>query len=784
MAVVWFRLRTLARLRWRAWLTLAALVGLGGGIVLGALAGARRTDSAYGRFLEGANAFDVAVVAVASPIDVEAVRRLPQVTDSAGLLFLLMEAQLDPIAPAGDGLFDRINRPQILEGRRPDPSRADEVSISRLAATTFDLGIGDTVAATAFRPDQKEAVLSAGSPVAAGPSFTFRIVGIDATPTEFLPSSPNSTTMHLTPAFTRIHGGEVASVYGLLLQLRGGATDLGPFKQGVEQIAGAAPLQFVTADADTTEVQRSIHLQAIALRLFAALTAIAAVLIVGQAFGRQTTADVLDYPTLRALGMTRRQLWAVAMAQAGTIAGIGAVVAVVVAYALSAFSPIGIAGDAEPTPGLSFDATTLLVGGAAIVLLALVLVAVPTWARSRPGPTAGSPADRPSRLLESLASMGLPVPAVTGLRMAVSPGRRQSSAPVRNAALVSTIFCISAVLVVATYGASLRHMLDTPRLYGWDWDLLVGNPYLGDIAEENLPALTENHSVAGVSTIAFADIDIQGARATALGFGSVLGEVLPPVVEGRAPLQPDEVLVGTKTLRDLGSDIGRTVTARVGDRSAEVRIVGRGVLPGIVDALDVGALGEGVLFTDQGLRRLVPDAPRNLFAVRFRPGVDTDDATRQVADAFPYLSGPTPPKSVADFGRVDAMPAVLAGLLTLLAMATLAHATLTAVRSRRRELAILKTLGFVRSQVQATVAFQATALMVVALAVGVPLGVGAGRWTWRVFAESLGIVPAPVLPLTVFLGIVPVAILVANLIAAGPGRTASRVQPSTALQAE
>lgn len=67
--------------------------------MLGALAGARRTDSAYGRFLERANAFDVAVVGTAFPIDMDAVRRLPQVADSAGLLFLLMESPLvGPVA--------------------------------------------------------------------------------------------------------------------------------------------------------------------------------------------------------------------------------------------------------------------------------------------------------------------------------------------------------------------------------------------------------------------------------------------------------------------------------------------------------------------------------------------------------------------------------------------------------------------------------------------------------------------------------------------------------------
>ena len=43
---------------------------------------------------------------------------------------------------------------------------------------------------------------------------------------------------------------------------------------------------------------------------------------------------------------------------------------------------------------------------------------------------------------------------------------------------------------------------------------------------------------------------------------------------------------------------------------------------------------------------------------------------------------------------------VLAGLLALLSAATLIHILLTAVRRRARDLAILRTLGFVGSQVR------------------------------------------------------------------------------------
>jgi hypothetical protein len=46
---VWARFRGDVRRRWRAWL--GVVVGLFGGIVTAAAAGARRTDDAYARFV-------------------------------------------------------------------------------------------------------------------------------------------------------------------------------------------------------------------------------------------------------------------------------------------------------------------------------------------------------------------------------------------------------------------------------------------------------------------------------------------------------------------------------------------------------------------------------------------------------------------------------------------------------------------------------------------------------------------------------------------------------------
>ncbi|MBV9040349.1 MAG: FtsX-like permease family protein, partial [Acidimicrobiia bacterium] len=145
---------------------------------------------------------------------------------------------------------------------------------------------------------------------------------------------------------------------------------------------------------------------------------------------------------------------------------------------------------------------------------------------------------------------------------------------------------------------------------------------------------------------------------------------------------------------------------------------------------------------------------------------------------------PDKPNDVVNFGRVQSLPLVLAGLLAALAAATIGHLLVTSIRRRGRDLAIVKTLGFVPRQVRTAVAWQATTLAVVAMAIGLPLGVAAGRWAWIVFARSIGIVPAPEVPILVLLLVVPGTVVVANLVAVVPGELAARLRPGRALRAE
>jgi hypothetical protein len=183
----------------------------------------------------------------------------------------------------------------------------------------------------------------------------------------------------------------------------------------------------------------------------------------------------------------------------------------------------------------------------------------------------------------------------------------------------------------------------------------------------------------------------------------------------------------------------------------------------------------------------------NFFLLSYRPGTDiaAQDAglTKMLrASGCPIGSCATTadqrPNEIRNYASVRDVPLILGAVLAVLAVATLAHVLLTSVRRRRNDLAVLKTLGLTRAQVLRLVAWQATALAAAALLAGLPLGVIAGRQAWVFFANAAGVAPKPDVPLPLILLAVPVALLLANLIAIWPGRNAARVHPAVALRTE
>jgi ABC-type lipoprotein release transport system permease subunit len=129
-------------------------------------------------------------------------------------------------------------------------------------------------------------------------------------------------------------------------------------------------------------------------------------------------------------------------------------------------------------------------------------------------------------------------------------------------------------------------------------------------------------------------------------------------------------------------------------------------------------------------------------------------------------------------------PDFLGGTLAAGAVVALALTLVASVRRRRRDLALLKALGFTRRQIAAAVAWQSSLAVLIGTVLGVPLGVALGRFLWDVFAHEIHVVPAPTVP-TVSIALIAVgALVLANVVATLPARAAARTPTALVLRAE
>ena len=112
--------------------------------------------------------------------------------------------------------------------------------------------------------------------------FLFRIVGIDSAPSEFPPQTGTGTdVVWATPAFYRAHESGLDMSPGVALRLRHGAADLPAVQREVSKLAGGKFVQAYPLAAQALNTEHSIHLQAVALWLVAALLAVTRGLLAG-----------------------------------------------------------------------------------------------------------------------------------------------------------------------------------------------------------------------------------------------------------------------------------------------------------------------------------------------------------------------------------------------------------------------------------------------------------------------------------------------------------------------
>ena len=800
--------------RWRGWVLLGLLVGVAGGVVLTAAAGARRTDSAYPRFLVASRAADVFVAPFDTGLDgyYRAMARLPDVAVVAPLVGV-NATPLRPdgrpvtsgpvVVPADGGFGYQLEIPKLLAGRLPRPGRPGEVAVSQIGAGTLHLHVGSTLVLGACAGQVCNRANSR--------RLSERVVGIFVTRSSVVPvtdidklgvivASPALLDQLVHQLGPGIRGFDAAYV-----KLRPGVSTERFARQAqalARMFPGTGGQVFVAGEAaQAATVERSIRPQALALAIFALVLAVTALLIVGYVASRLLLSASSGYPTLVALGMTRGQLLAAGLAEVGVVALAGAVAAAGGAVAASPLMPIGAARLAEPSPGVSADTTVLAVGAALITVLMLARAAWPAWrlASARRAGAPGPAATRRSLAAWWLAGAGVPVTAVTGVRLALEPGRGRSAMPVRSA-LAGTALSVLAVAAAFTFGANLLHLVHSPRLYGQSWDAAI------DLQFQTVTPRQAQHLVgraAHLSGWSFGDlgvVGINGQIVPAIGVAPGRGPLVSPtLLSGQPPRTGHQIVLGTSVLRRIGRTVGQMVTVTVSGHRQQDRIVGRAVFPdfgqGSFTPTDLGLGAETTAAVLQRQASFIGRGPHYDFVLlRFAPGPDqaTDIAsfTRSMARFCGTVQQTTcvvteqRPYGVTTYLAIDGTPEVLAVLLAGLGLAVLGQLIVMSGRRRRRDFAIMKALGLLRRQVRWITAWQMTTLTVLALLIGLPLGIALGRWAWALFATALGIAGDTVTPVTIMLLMVPAAVLAANTIAFWPARKAARLSPAEILHTE
>jgi hypothetical protein len=792
---------------------IALLLGLMGGVSMAAVAGSRRTVTAFPRFRHSTNPSDVQVnLGPFDPTVIDAINHLPEVARTATYVAFYTA----PLTPDGepdlsytdtesvgslDGLYFTQDRFTPTDGRLPDPSRDDEVAVNLNAARSHHLRVGQRLEIGVF--DRAAIEEYSDTPPAPADRLTVTVVGVGVFNDEVVQDEADRNLRFLyTPAFTKRESARPL-YFWTGVKLHKGNADVAAFKRDfVALLDEGAPEFFRVDSVITAQAQRAVRPLGVALGVFGALAGLATVLLVGQALARLLRSERDDLGALRAIGAGPVVTSAMGLPGAAISVLLGIVAAGGMAWALSSLTPIGPLHSFEVYPGPRLD--WAVIGLGAVVLAAgLGLIAAVASVRQSPHRQLARAVRGPRRssTAGAAATAGLPVPAVVGIRLALEPGEGRTAVPVR-ATMTGAVVAVVALVASVVFGASLDSLVHHPRLYGWGWEVtLIDQAGYGNTNRAKAHELLDSDpDVAARSGVYFGSLDIDGHNVPTMGV-ELDAAVFPTVRSGRSVRALDEIVLGVTTLADLHKRVGDTVLIGRGSQSQRMRVVGSAVLPtigishGAYTSVGVGAAAPveklpGV--TRRAESGAANDGPNAIF-IRLRPGADRVAATRRIAEKANEI-GESPgaavllsvqrPAEIVNYSHMGATPAVLAGALALAVLVSLAVSLFAGVRRRRRDLALLKSLGFTGGQLSATVAWQAATTMLVGLGLGIPLGVVVGRWLWSGFAGELGVLALPSVPTALLFALAGALLVLATLAAVVPARAAGRTPVAAILRSE
>ena len=774
------------RARWKAWILLGLLAGVTVGIAAAGFAGARRTANAVPNMVAAGHVPSAAILANDPTFDAAArarVAALPGVTHAYPFVVGVAAEVLSPpgLGDASSSLFPASAAAEpvlvgvLLEGRLPDPKRADEVVVDENTRHRFHLDIGSTMVVAQSAASVTE-IPPRFRPPGGLASFRLRmrVVGIAKSVSSDLSWTPSSAV------FAK-YGAHMPPVVNMFVDLRHGDAALPRLNDEVAGIVGH-PVNIESSN-DLFGIRKARNVTGFeqdGLLLFALAALLGGGVLVGQALVRTVSASASDLPTWRAIGAGRGLAMGALVLPAIVTALVGTITMLVVAVALSSQFPLGTARNFDLHVGTHADWFVLGLAMLTVCAGILVIAAVAAWWRvSRRARTDA----RPSLIDRVVAPMSRAPALMIGARLAGEPGRGRRAVPVRSA-LIGAVAGVLGVVACLTFRAGLDDALTQPRRSGvvWDFALMSGG---GAIPNSTLSAVARDPDVdAALHATWHRAVSVDGHPIPMFATRAVSGDIPLVLLRGHRPHGSAELALAPTTMHELNVAIGDRVHVGA-NPGTTARVVGEALLP----ATSHTDYDQSGWMTRGGLTRALKrdqDAEDYLL-VRWRSGTDVAAARRHLIRLGGQDLSSIPaalPVAVADLGRIKDLPLALGAFFALLACATVAHALVTTVRRRRHDLAVLRSIGFTRRQTRGAIAWQATLLATVGIVVGVPLGIAVGRLAWRWLADDFPIAYVPPLAALAVAVVATAAIALANALAAGPAHLATRIRPAEALRVE
>lgn len=633
----WYRFRTTLRHRLGGYVAVALVLGLIGGVAIGAIIGARRTQSAFPASLAASNASDLQFASYLGGCQTAAsclysrkftreIAELPHVRHVAGTLemfltpvgkngkpylpYALANNVVDDVGSFGGEYFTQ-DRVVADQGRVPDAASLNEFAVTAEAAHMLGWHVGERIPMVVYTIQQ---LFSSTTPLPRGPPlahFDMRLVGIvafnDAVVHDEVDRYP--TYALFTPALTReLVVGRAAAFAEYALRLDGGAKDVPVVER---ELIGLLPrgstYNFHETSVVEGQVERATEPESIALGAFGAIAALAALVIASQAVGRAIRSNRRESEILRACGAGTTMVAADSLFGPAIAILVGALLAVGVGLAITPLSPIAAVRQVEPSPGVDFDWTMLGAGfGVAIVVLSAVALIYAYASMRRPTSFDESAAPESSRIVDRAAHAGLSPAAIAGIRFAVARGRGHDAVPVGSAFLGASLAVVVLVTTV-TFGASLSTLVSHPALYGWNWNYAIDEAGSGKVpAALSDRLLHHDKYVESWMGFGFANLEIDGVTEPAM-LTSSDAAISPPILSGHRVENAHQIVLGGATLAQLHKHVGDWVVASYGDPKdapvylppTRLRIVGTATFPAVGNSGTLHpSMGAGALVSE------------------------------------------------------------------------------------------------------------------------------------------------------------------------------------------